>query len=203
MFTALAPVFSIADADILAGRSRIPFQPMEDRGNKPSLVDLSDPAIGHRRLELSVAPRQQRPDDGPANNDGSPSGKVTYTFVPDSVFAPFVGIADQNVAVIGNFFSLASPGGIAPGDSLVFKRKLVVTNDNTVESGLDVALPLLYAPVFGADLRATFTGKVVDGNGQGVPNAHIFVDNTVPGAPDLTASGLGAGREPRRQPRRL
>jgi hypothetical protein len=181
-----APVFSIADADILAGRGRIPFQPMEDRGNKPSLVDLSDPATGIGVWNYLSLPGNNGPDDGPANNDGSPSGKVTYTFVPDSVFAPFVGIADQNVAVIGNFFSLASPGGIAPGDSLVFKRKLVVTKDNTVESGLDVALPLLYAPVFGADLRATFTGRVVDGNGQGVPRAHVFVDNTVPGAPDLS-----------------
>ncbi|MGB5503021.1 MAG: hypothetical protein WBM75_11525, partial [Polyangiales bacterium] len=181
-----APVFSIADADILAGRSRIPFQPMEDRGNKPSLVDLSDPATGIGVWNYLSLPGNNGPDDGPANNDGSPSGKVTYTFVPDSVFAPFVGIADQNVAVIGNFFNLASPGGIAPGDSLVFKRKLVVTNDNTVESGLDVALPLLYTPIFGADLRATFTGRVVDGNGQGVPHAHIFVDNTVPGAPNLT-----------------
>jgi hypothetical protein len=61
-----------------------------------------------------------------------------------------------------------------------------VTNDNTVESGLDVALPLLYTPIFGADLRATFTGKVVDGNGQGVPNVHVFADNTVPGAPNLS-----------------
>ena len=63
-----------------------------------------------------------------------------------------------------------------------------MTKDNTVESGLDVALPLLYAndDVFGGDLRATFTGKVVDGNGKGVPDAHVFVDNTVPGAPDLS-----------------
>jgi len=131
-------------------------------------------------------PGNNGPSDGPANNDGSPSGKVTYTFVPDSVFTPLIGVANQDAAVAGNFFDLTSPGGIPPGDSLVFTRKLVVTKDNTVESGLDVALPLLYTPVFGADLRATFNGKVVDGNGQGVPNAHVFVDNTVPGAPDLS-----------------
>jgi hypothetical protein len=186
-----APVFSIADADILAGRSRIPFQPMEDRGHKPSLVDLSDPATGIGVWNYLSLPGNNGPSDGPANNDGSPSGKVTYTFVTDSVFAPFVGIADQNVAVIGNFFSLAAPEGIppvtaAPANTLVFKRKLVVTNDNTVESGLDVALPLLYGPIFGQDLRATFNGKVVDGNGVGVPNVHVFADNTVPGAPDLS-----------------
>jgi len=186
VFTDPAPVFSIADADILAGRGRIPFQPMEDRGHKPPLLDLSAPESAIGVWSYLSLPGNNGPDDGPANNDGSPSGKVTYTYVPDSVTAPLVGAADQNVAVIGNFFDLASPGGIAPGDSLVFKRKLIVTKDNTVESGLDVALPLLFAPIFGQDLRATFTGKVVDGNGQGVPNAHIFVDNTVPGAPDLS-----------------
>ena len=186
VFTGPAPVFSIADADILAGRGRIPFQPMEDRGNKPPLLDLSAPESAIGVWSYLSLPGNNGPADGPANNDGSPSGKVTYTFVPDSVLAPFVGVADQNVAVIGNFFNLASPGGILPGDSLVFTRKLVVTNDNTVESGLDLALPLLYTPIFGQDLRATFTGRVVDGNGQGVPNAHIFVDNTVPGAPDLS-----------------
>ncbi len=181
-----APVFSIADADILAGRGRIPFQPMEDRGHKPPLLDLSAPQSAIGVWNYLSLPGNNGPDDGPANNDGSPSEKVTYTFVPDSVFAPFIGVADQNVAVIGNFFNLAAPESIPPGDNLVFKRKLVVTKNNTVESGLDVALPLLYTPIFGQDLRATFTGKVVDGNGAGVPNAHIFVDNTVPGAPDLS-----------------
>jgi hypothetical protein len=186
IFTALAPVFSIADADILAGRGRIPFQPMEDRGHKPPLLDLSQPQSAIGIWNYLSLPGNNGPDDGPANNDGSPSGKVTYTFVPDSVTAPLVGVADQNVAVIGNFFNLAAPGGISPGGSLVFKRKLVVTNDKTVESGLDVALPLLYTPIFGQDLRATFTGKVVDGNGVGIPNVQVFADNTVPGAPDLT-----------------
>jgi hypothetical protein len=186
VFTAPAPVFSIADADILAGRGRIPFQPMEDRGHKPPLLDLSAPESAIGVWNYLSLPGNNGPSDGPANNDGSPSGKVTYTFVPDSVFAPLVGVADQNVAVIGNFFSLTAPSVISPGGSLVFKRKLVVTNDNTVESGLDVALPLLYTPIFGQDLRATFNGKVVDGNGQGVPDAHVFVDNTVPGAPDLS-----------------
>jgi hypothetical protein len=191
VYTAPAPVFSIADADILAGRGRIPFQPMEDRGHKPPLLDLSAPQSAIGVWNYLSLPGNNGPDDGPANNDGSPSEKVTYTFVPDSVLEPLVGVADQNVAVIGNFFDLSSPGGIppvtaAPANTLVFKRKLVVTNDNTVESGLDIALPLLYTPVFGSDLRATFTGKVVDGNGAGVPNAHIFVDNTVPGAPDLS-----------------
>ena len=186
LFTATAPVFSIADADILAGRGRIPFQPMEDRGHKPPLLDLSQPQSAIGIWSYLSLPGNNGPDDGPANNDGSPSGKVTYTFVPDSVTAPLVGVADQNVAVIGNFFNLAAPGGISPGGSLVFKRKLVVTNDNTVESGLDVALPLLYTPIFGADLRATFNGKVVDGNGQGVPNVQVFADNTVPGPLDLS-----------------
>ena len=192
VFTALAPVFSIGDADILAGRGRIPFQPMEDRGHKPPLLDLSAPESAIGVWNYLSLPGNNGPEDGPANNDGSPSGKVTYTFVADSVFAPLIGIADQNVAVIGNFFNLAEPGGIppvdaAPANTLTFKRKLVVTKDNTVESGLDVALPLLYGPIFGEqDLRATFNGKVVDGNGVGVPDAHVFVDNTVPGAPDLS-----------------
>ena len=191
VFTAPAPVFSIADADILAGRGRIPFQPMQDRGRKPPLLDLSAPQSAIGVWNYLSLPGNNGPDDGPANNDGSPSGKVTYTFVPDSVFEPLVGVADQNVAVIGNFFNLASPGGIppvtaAPANTLTHTRKLVVTKDNTVESGLDVALPLLFEPIFGADLRATFTGKVVDGNGQGVANVHIFADNTVPGAPNLS-----------------
>jgi hypothetical protein len=190
-YPAAAPVFSIGDTDILAGRSRIPFQPMEDRGHKPPLLDLSAPETALGVWSFLSLPGNNGPEDGPANNDGSPSGKVTYTFVPESVGAPLVGVADQNVAVVGNFFNLASPGGIppvtaAPANTLSFRRKLVVTNDNTVESGLDVALPLLFTPVFGADLRATFNGKVVDGNGVGIPDAHIFVDNTVPGAPDLS-----------------
>jgi hypothetical protein len=190
-FPAPAPVFSIGDVDILAGRSRIPFQPMEDRGHKPPLLDLSSPQSAIGVWNYLSLPGNNGPDDGPANNDGSPSGEVSYTYVPDTLFAPLVGVADQNVAVVGNFFNLAAPGAIppvtaAPANTLTFKRKLVVANANTVESGLDVALPLLYTPIFGADLRATFTGKVVDGNGAGVPNAHIFVDNTVPGAPNLT-----------------
>jgi hypothetical protein len=45
-----------------------------------------------------------------------------------------------------------------------------------------VALPTLYVPVLGSDLRATFTGRVVDAAGNPVPDAHVFFDNTVPGA---------------------
>jgi hypothetical protein len=109
-----APVFSIADADILAGRGRIPFQPMEDRGHKPPLLDLSAPETAIGVWSYVSIPGNNGPSDGPANNDGSPSGKVTYTFVPDSVTAPLVGVADQNVAVIGNFFNLGAPGGTSP-----------------------------------------------------------------------------------------
>jgi len=190
-FPAPAPVFSIGDVDILAGRSRIPFQPMEDRGHKPPLLDLSSPQSALGVWNYLSIPGNNGPEDGPANNDGSPSGEVSYTFVPETIFAPLVGVADQTVAVVGNFFNLAAPGSIpsvlaAPANTLTFTRKLVVTNENTVESGLDVALPLLYMPLFGADLRATFSGKVVDGNGAGVPDAHVFVDNTVPGAPNLS-----------------
>lgn len=193
-----APVFSIADADILAGRGRIAFQPMEDRGNKPPLVDISDPATGIGVWNYVSLPGNNGPSDGPANNDGSPSGEVSYTFVPDSVFEPFIGFANQDVAGIGSFFDLSAlaPGGTvptippvteAPDNTLRFKRKLVITNRNTVESGLDIALPLLFEPVFGGgDLRATFTGKVVDGAGNGIPDVHVFADNTVPGAPDLS-----------------
>ena len=198
-----APVFSIADADILAGRSRIPFQPMEDRGHKPSLVDLSDPATGIGVWNYLSLPGNNGPSDGPANNDGSPSGKVTYTFVTDSVFAPFVGIADQNVAVIGNFFNLLAPEGISPGSSLVFKRKLVVTNDNTVESGLDVALPLLYTPVFGGrparDVHRQGGRRQRPGRSQ---RARLRGQHGARCSGPL-APGLGAGRELGRRARRV
>jgi anti-anti-sigma regulatory factor len=39
----------------------------------------------------------------------------------------------------------------------------------------------------GGDLRATFTGRIVDGAGNPVPDAHVFFDNTVPGAPSFVA----------------
>ena len=75
VFTALAPVFSIGDADILAGRGRIPFQPMEDRGHKPPLLDLSAPESAIGVWNYLSLPGNNGPDDGPANNDGSRRGR--------------------------------------------------------------------------------------------------------------------------------
>jgi hypothetical protein len=56
LYIAAAPVFSIADVDILAGRGRIPFQPMEDRGHKPPLLDFSI-----CRFRATTAPPTARP----------------------------------------------------------------------------------------------------------------------------------------------
>ena len=48
----------------------------------------------------------------------------------------------------------------------------------------------LYGLVLGGDLRGSFSGRVVDGSGTPVPNAHVFFDNTTPGADPLLVTGL-------------
>jgi hypothetical protein len=65
-----------------------------------------------------------------------------------------------------------------------------VAKGNSVEASLDVALPQLYTPVLGSDLRGSFTGRIVDGNGNPVPDAHIFFDSTTPGADPQLVTGL-------------
>jgi hypothetical protein len=188
-----APVFSINDVDITVQRGRLPFQPFPDRGHKPPPLDVTSQVSIFSSLGVFnylTTPGNNGPSDGPTNNDGSPSGEVSYTFVADSVFTPLLGVASGVVSVVGNPFDVADVAdgppvpSIPPFDSLTHKRKLVVAKGNSVGSGTDIALPLLFEPVFGgADLRATFTGKVVDGAGAGVANAHVFFDNTFPGAP--------------------
>ena len=76
-----------------------------------------------------------RPADGPTNNDGSPSGEVSYTFVADSVFSPLMGVANGLLTLASNLFNLAAvaagkPETIAPGGTLSFTRKFVVATSN-------------------------------------------------------------------------
>jgi hypothetical protein len=189
------PAFSIADVDITVSRGRLPFQPFPDRGPKPPPVDLTDPisiflAIGV--VNYVSAPGNNGPSDGPASNDGSPSGEVSYTIVADSLLTPLFAVASGVVTVASNTFDLAAVASGNPptipelGGTLVFKRKLVVGKGNSVEASLQEAWPLLG---LGAT-RATFTGRIVDGSGTPVPNAHVFFDNIAPGADPLLVTGL-------------
>jgi hypothetical protein len=176
-------VFSIADADITASRGRLPFQPFPDRGHKPPPLDLSNPEFSVGVWNYVTLAGNNGPADGPANNDGSPSGEVSYTFIPDSILTPLIGFGSDAVTVAGN----NDPHLLTEGDSMTYTRKLVVAKGNSVEASLDIAQPLINVPVLGLDLRGTFTGRVVDGSANPVPGAHIFFDNIVPGAPSFVS----------------
>lgn len=176
------PIFQITDADITVNRSRIPFQPFPFRGPKNPPLDLSDPLSALGVFPFLSTPGVLGPEDGSMNDDGSPKQDVSYSFVAPSLAEPLIGFANGTVVAIGNSFDLAAVGGgnpplLGPGETLGFTRRLVVTNRNDVESTLDVALPGL-----GLGVRAEFTGRVVDGNGDPVGDAHLFFDNTFPGA---------------------
>ncbi len=190
--TASVSLFSIADADVMVGRGRLPFQPFPNRGPMSPPYELTNPFPSLGSWSFLAMPGNNGPADGPANNDLTPSGEVSYVFVADSVDRPLVGVASPLVALPGSYFDVAAvaagnPPQLAPGGTLTYARKLVVAPQNNVEAGLDVALPLLYKPAFGGlDARAAFTGRVVDTKGRPVPDAHLIFENTVPGAPDLS-----------------
>lgn len=190
--TAPVPVFSVADADVMVGKGRLPFQPFPGRGPKSPPLDLMNPYPSIGVWSFLAVPGNNGPADGPTNNDLSPSGEVSYVFVPESLQKPLIGVASPLVAMSGNFFDLqalraGNPPQLAPGASLTHVRKLVVAPKNSVEAGLSLALPLLYKPLFGGlDARATFTGRVVDAKGDPVPDAHLVFNNTAPGSPDLS-----------------
>jgi hypothetical protein len=187
-----APVFSVADVDVIVARGPLPFQPFPGRGPKSPPFDLSNPFPSIGVWPFLAVPANNGPADGPANNDLTPSGEVSYVFVADSVQKPLIGIGAPLAAVVGNFFDLAAVAGghppqLAPGASLTHVRKLVVAPQNSVEAGLNVALPLLFKPVFGGlDARASFTGRVVDSKGDPVPGAHLVFENTAPGSMDFS-----------------
>ncbi len=110
------PIFSLADADITVSRGRLPFQPFPARGNKSPPLDLTDPTsvfLSIGVMHFVSAPGNNGPSDGPTNNDGSPSGEVSYTFVADSVFDPLMGIATGLLTLASNLFDL---GAVAVGD---------------------------------------------------------------------------------------
>jgi hypothetical protein len=190
------PVFSVADADISVSRGRIPFTPFPARGHKPPPLDLSNPFSAVAVFHYVTTAGNNGPANGPTNNDGSPSEEVSYTILSNAANTPLIGLASSLVTVVGNPFNLAavgmgSPPTIGPlGGTLFHKRKIVVAKGNSVEASLDLALPLLFGPALGADLRGHFTGRIVDGSGTPVPNAHIFFENTSPGAdPSLVPPG--------------
>ena len=192
------PVFSIADVDITVSRGRLPFQPFPARGNKTPPLDLTSPtsvflSIGVMHYMSTLG--NNGPSDGPTNNDGSPSGEVSYTIVADSLFTPLMGVSNGLLTLAGNPFDLNAVAGGAPptipqNGTLTYKRKFAITKGNSVEAGLEVAMPSLYVPIFGKDLRGSFIGRVVDGSGTPVANAHIFFDNTSPGADAALVTGL-------------
>ncbi|HSK76498.1 MAG TPA: hypothetical protein VLQ45_08555 [Thermoanaerobaculia bacterium] len=185
-------LFSVADADVMVGRGRLPFQPFPDRGPKSPPFDLRNPFPAIGVWSFLAVPGNNGPADGPANNDLSPSGEVSYVFVPESLQKPLVGVGAPLVALAGSFFDLqavasGNPPQLAPGSSLTYVRKLVVAPQNSVEAGLNVALPLLFQPLFGGlDARASFTGRVVDTKGRPVAGAHLVLENTAPGSPDFS-----------------
>ena len=190
------PVFSVADTDITVARGRLPFSPFPNRGAKPPPLDLGDPFAAVGVYNYIVTAGNNGPANGPTNNDGSPSGEVSYAIVADSLSSPLIGFASGVVTIVGNTFDLAAVGAGTPptigpfGGTLVHKRKIVVAKGNSVEAALDVALPELFGPVLGGDLRGSFTGRVVDGSGTPIPNAHVHFDNTTPGADPLLVTGL-------------
>ncbi len=176
------PIFQITDADITVGRSRIPFQPFPFRGSKNPPLDLSDPLGAFGAFPFMSMPGVLGPEDGSMNDDGTPKQDVSYTIVPPSVTQPLIGFASPMVVAVGNSFDLAAlasgnPPLLGPGESLEYSRRLVISNRNDVESTLDIALPGL-----GLGTRAELTGRIVDGDGAPVSDAHIFFDNTFPGA---------------------
>jgi hypothetical protein len=185
-------VFSIADADIRVSRGGLPFQPFPDRGPKSPPYELTNPFPSIGVWSFLAVPGNNGPADGPANNDLTPAGEVSYVFVPESLQKPLIGVGSPLVALSGNYFDLNAvisghPPQLAPGASLTYVRKLVVAPQNSVEAGLDVALPLLYKPLFGGlDARASFTGRVVDTKGRPVAGAHLIFENTAPGSSDLS-----------------
>ncbi len=190
------PVFSIADADVTVTRGRLPFTPFPARGHKPPPLDLSSPFSAIGVFNYVTTAGNNGPADGPTNNDGSPSGEVSYTIVPGSVTTPLIGLASALVTIAGNTFDLAAVAGGSPptigplGGTLTHMRKIVVGRGNSVEASLDAALPTLYVPALGADLRGHFSGRIVDGAGAPVAGAHVFFDNVVPGADPLLVTGL-------------
>jgi hypothetical protein len=176
------PVFQVTDTDITVTRGRIPFQPFPARGSKNPPLDLSDLFSAFGVMPFVATPGLVGPEDGEVTTDGSPKGDVSYMLVAPSLAAPLMGIAGGTVVAVGNAFDLAGLAGgsiptIAPGDTLTHTRRLVVTATNDVESALNEA-----APGLGLGLRAEFTGRVVDGDGAPVGDAHLFFDNTFPGA---------------------
>jgi len=190
------PVFSIADADVSVGRGRLPFTPFPARGHKPPPLDLSNPFSAIGVFNYVTTAGNNGPADGPTNNDGSASGEVSYTIAPASVTTPLIGIASALVTIAGNTFDLAAVAAGTPptiagsGGNLTYTRKIVVGEGNSVEASLDAALPALYVPTIPFDARGHFTGRVVDAAGSPVAGAHIFFDNTVPGADPALVTGL-------------
>ncbi len=176
------PIFQVADGDITVNRSRIPFQPFPFRGSKNPPLDLSDPVSAFGVFPFLSTPGVLGPEDGSMNDDGSAKQDVSYTLVAPSLAQPLIGIANGAVVLVGNAFDLAAVGAgmppeLGPGASLQHTRRLVVSNRNDVESTLDIALPGL-----GLGTRAEFSGRVVDGSGNPVGDAHLFFDNAFPGA---------------------
>lgn len=183
------PIFQITDADITVNRSRIPFQPFPFRGSKNPPLDLSDPAAAFGVFPFLSTPGVLGPENGSMNDDGTAKDDVSYTFVAPSLAEPMIGIASGAVVAVGNSFDLGAVGAgtpptLGPGASMTYNRRFVVSNRNDVESTLDIALPGL-----GLGTRAEFNGRVVDGSGNPVANAHLFFDNTFPGA-DPALAGL-------------
>ncbi len=137
-----------------------------------------------------MLPGTNDPEDGPTNNDGTPAGEVCYGYMSVNPRAPMVGWAIVQAGAPGRYFDLDTLESgdvndvpmLASGESLVYQRRLVVAEENTVDACLRLMIDDIYPHG-----NATFEGRVVDGMGNPVPDAHVFFDNTTPGSPAYPA----------------
>ena len=175
---AKVPAFTITDIDVMVAKGRLAFQPFPGLGSKPSGFPL-------KQWDFLVLPGTNGPEDGPGNNDGTPVGEACYGYMSVNPKGPMVGWALFQGGASSRFFDVdtlitgdvSAVPMLAGGESLLYQRRLVVAPENTVDACLRIMVDEVYPHG-----HATFAGRIVDGLGNPVPEAHVFFDNTMPGS---------------------
>ncbi len=200
------PLITVGDVDITAGKGRMAFQPFPGLGPVPDAkLDPGNP-LTYAQWSYLVMPGNNRPEDGPANNDGSPAGEVCYAYAPTAPETEMVGYGFNLGSVTSKSFDLnllaKALGGdqaaivpllLLPGETRSYDRRLFVASKNTVDACLSLMRPQL-AP----SQSVLVQGRVVAGNGKDaggpvpVKDAHVFFDNTQPGSPSYPAGRMNA-----------